>query len=494
MTTVSPDLEGMFRFEDHFFSLEAIKKYDSRLLNLLKKAWTEERRFCREHLAPMVLEEDRKHLEDRDYLSWRLVRLAGKHGRLSSFLPRFMGGKSEIPMVLMTPLLEETSSVDTAFSGLVGGHGLGLTALMLTLNMKVLNRIAGEILSRENSDRPFMIDCAITEPSAGTDVEEVDLYPKAKLICRAKRVAGGAVLNGRKVFISTGHLAAEHVVLMPFDLRDPVNTFACFLVPDNAPGFSLGRKERKMGQWASPASELIFEDCFVPDENIVMAADTFTGPEYQGKYAMILETVLGITRTMVGAMSTGAARGVFEKCLDLTRNIRHRGRPLIQQQWAQAQLTDMFMNVMKARAVYLESTFALLDNLHPLVSGSLPRFMNTDAAQRMMRNRWALSMMNAPWWRKIMFRQLSAMPPENNARIQAASSMAKVVGSDMAMENAQRAVALLSQAGLRHDRGVEKFFRDAKLLQIFEGTNQLNRLNIFKHALGRHLPGVEVFS
>jgi alkylation response protein AidB-like acyl-CoA dehydrogenase len=306
-------------------------------------------------------------------------------------------------------------------------------------------------------------------------------------------VQGGALLNGRKVFISTGHLAKEHVVLMPFDLRDPLNTFACFLVPGDAPGFSLGRKERKMGQWAGPASELVFEDCFVPEENIVLAADTYPEPGLRGKYPMLLETVLGITRTMVGAMSTGAARGVFERTLDLARKTPHRGKPLIRHQWVQAQLTDMFMNVVKARAVYLEATFALMNNLNPIVSGVLPRFVNSEAAGKVLDNRWSRGVLHSEWYRKILFRRLLSASPEANARIQAASSMAKVVGSDAAMENAHRAVSLLSRAGLRHDQGVEKFFRDAKLLQIFEGTNQLNRLNVFKYALARHIPGVEVF-
>jgi len=248
-----------------------------------------------------------------------------------------------------------------------------------------------------------------------------------------------------------------------------------------------------MGQWAGPASELIFEDCFVPEENIVLAADAYPGEAGGGKAALLLETVLGITRTMVGALSTGAARGVFERALSLAKTTRHRGRTLIHHQWAQAELTDMFLNVGKARAMYIEATFALMNNLNPLVSGAMPRFMNSAAAARFMQNRWSRKVLHSEVWRKAVFRRLHAEPPENNARIQVISSMAKVVGSDMAMENAHRAVALLNQAGLRHDRGVEKFFRDAKLLQIFEGTNQLNRLNIFKHALARDLPGVEVF-
>ena len=192
------DHEDPFRFEDHFFSMETLNKYDPKLVGLLKKEMAEERRFCREYLAPMVLEEDRKHLEDRNYLSWDLIRLAGRHGRLSNQMPKLMGGTGEGSLAFLTPVIEETASVDTAYCGLLGGHGLGLAALMLTLNMKVLTRIAKKIIDNENSERPFVIDCAITEPTAGSDVEEAELYPKARLMCQARRVEGGAVLNGRK--------------------------------------------------------------------------------------------------------------------------------------------------------------------------------------------------------------------------------------------------------------------------------------------------------
>jgi len=85
------------------------------------------------------------------------------------------------------------------------------------------------------------------------------------------------------------------------------------------------------------------------------------------------------------------------------------------------------------------------------------------------------------------------MGEDEDARVQFMASLAKVVGSDMAMENCHLAIEFLSKAGIRHDQGVEKIFRDAKLLQIFEGTNQLNRLNIFKHQFCRRLPGVDVF-
>lgn len=493
MTTTGFDHHDLFHFEDQFFSLNVLEKYDPRLVGQIKRAVEDERRFCCEHLAPLVLEEDRKHFEETGYLSWNLARLAGHHGRLSSFIPRFMGGRGEGSLVTLTPVMEETASVDTAFSGLLGGHGLGLTALMLTMNMRIMDRVVQKIIDNETNDKPFLIDCAITEPSAGTDVEEVDLYPKAKLVCQARRVPGGAVLNGRKVFISTGHMASEHVVLMPFDLRDPVNTFCCFLVPNEASGFSLGRKELKMGQLAAPVSELIFEDCFVPEENIVLAADQYPEERYKNRSQVLLETVLGITRTMVGAMSTGTARGAFERSLSLARKTLHKGRTLINQQWAQTLLTNMYMNVMTARSVYLESTFALMTNLDRVASGSVPAFVNTGPMRKVLQSNLSKKVFHSEWMKKAMIKQVISTPEDNNARIQVMSSLAKVVGSDAAMENAHLALDLFAQAGRRHDRGLEKIFRDAKLLQIFEGTNQLNRLNIFKHLLARHMPGVEVF-
>jgi alkylation response protein AidB-like acyl-CoA dehydrogenase len=301
------------------------------------------------------------------------------------------------------------------------------------------------------------------------------------------------VLNGRKVFISTGHLASEHVVLMPFDLKDPAGSFSCFLVPSDAKGFSLGRKERKMGQLAAPASELVFEECFVPEENIVLAGDRANGLSKAKNHQVLLESVLGITRTMVGAMSTGTARGAFERSLGLARRLTYKGKTLVNRQWAQTLLTDMFVNFMSARAVYLEATFALMANLSPVVSGTLPEFLNKETVSRIMRQPIPRQVMHSEWMRKAMLQKLLSTPPENSARIQYMSSLAKVAGSDAAMENAHLAVGLLAKGGVRHDQGIEKIFRDAKLLQIFEGTNQLNRLNIYKNIISRQLPGVDVF-
>jgi len=489
------DREDLFSFEDNFHSMLAA--FGPTMTRQARQAYYDERKFMREHLAPLVLSEDNKHAEDHDYISWEMLRLAGKHGRISSFIPKFMGGSgSSITGGAMMANMEEQASVDGAYCGMMGGHGLGLVALMMTFNMEALQRVIDRIVSREKDEKPYVIDCAITEPTAGTDVEEVELYPTAKLMCQAKRVPGGAVLNGRKVFISTGHMASDHFIIMPFDMKDAVNTMACFLVPNDAEGFSLGRKERKMGQRAGPASELIFEDCFVSEENILIDAGNY--PEFKGQFEGLLHNVLGITRIAVGAWSTGTARAALDRALYLGRREKHKGRTLIHQQWAQEILTNMLMNVMKARAIYLEAQFALMANMGS--SGmvtNMPAVANTAPVTAVLKMLFSSNsfkkLYQSEMMRKAMLKRVADLPRENDHRIQFMSSLAKVVGSDAAMENCHLAVEFLGKSGLRHDRGVEKVFRDAKLLQIFEGTNQLNRLNMFQHYFGKHFPDMDVF-
>ncbi len=495
MTPLDFDRNDLFSIENNFFSLAAASS--GRELKKITRLVEDERRYLQEQIAPLTLEEDRKSAEDHDYLSWEMARRAGRNGRLSRMVPGFWGGSGLLLKGGSFMLFaEEAASVDCAYAGLMGGHELGLTALTMTFNFRLLQQVMENIVARQHDERPYLIDCAITEPTAGTDVEEVDIYDRAKLVARAKRVPGGAVLNGSRIFISTGHMASDHLVFMTYDPKNPLADYGCFLVPGDAPGFSLGRKERKMGQRVGAASELLFEDCFVPQDRIV--ADTADLPDSEKKKLLewILHGVLGTTRIWVGAWSTGTARGSFERALSLAKTRKHKGRTLINQQWVQGILSNMYMNVMMARAVYREAEIALLYNMSGGRLGTsmrgTPGIMQGTLAQMVARSAPTKSAVHSRALRQALIRAAMNIPEERMARIQYMSSMSKVVGSDMAMENAQLAVELVSQAGLRHDEGVEKIFRDSKLLQIFEGTNQLNRLNMFQFAIG-HKAGVNVF-
>jgi len=263
-------------------------------------------------------------------------------------------------------------------------------------------------------------------------------------------------------------------------------------VPADAKGFSLGRMEHKMGQRAGPASELVFEDCFVPEENIALSADDKFGKMFPDQYPRLLKSVLGITRAAVGAWSTGTARGVTELAIEFARTHKLKGQTMLNHQFVQAHLTNMVINVFLARSIYLESYFSNLCNLK-MGFDKIPALFQNRLTAWLLGTRPYKKILHADFVRKLFLKNLAGMTKSQEQQVQYMASMAKIVGSDLAMENCHLALELCGEAGIRHDRGMEKFFRDAKLLQIFEGTNQLNRLNLFNNYLGRRYPEVEVY-
>jgi len=483
------DNPNLFSFEDSFASLAYLSKYKKKMIKKVKESYEENRRFCQEYLKPLAVKMDLKFQKDPNATPDEYLELAIKHRRLSGFIPKFLGGSADGAMWAMNINMEEQNAVDPAFGQVLAGHGLGLVAMIFCFNLRIMEDIAHKIVEGEQTGKAFLIDCAITEPAAGTDVEEEDLLPHAKLACEARRENGGVVLNGRKCFISSGHIAGSHMVLSYFDKRDPVKTFGAFLVNNGTPGFSLGRLEEKMGQKAGPASELVFEDCFVPQENIILDCE-----EVHEEAAMrLLHCVLGVTRVSVGAFGTGIARGAFEKALEFAKNYKWKGKTIIQHQWAQEMLIDMLKNVYMARGMYLEGQHVLFSSETMPISEEIPAFMDSEWFAKIFNISIFKKMRYSKWMQRTAVNRLTAMPAAEDQRIQFFSSMAKVVGSDMGMRNCHMALDMMGEVGMRHGVGAEKLFRDAKLTQIYEGTNQLNRLHMFKHFMARDIPGLEIF-
>lgn len=489
---MKPDFDNpdLFSFDDCYASLAFLSKMNNAAIGKIKKTHQETREFCQTYLRPLVLSTDLELQKKPDTLATELMDLAVKHHRITRNIPRAIGGTSIGSPIFCSALnMEETASVDSAFAGMLGGNDLGFYALLYSFNFRLLDWVVEQMIQAEDEGWPYLMDCAITEPSAGTDVEEMELLPHAKLVSEAKKVDGGVLLNGRKVFISTGHFAKIHFIILPFNRKDPTNTMGVVLVQNDTPGFSLGKLENKMGQKAGPASELIFEDCFIPDKFIVTDPYTLPKETHEG----MLHSVLGASRIVVGAWGVGMARNAFEISLQFAKKTKWKGRTIIQQQWAQEALTDMLTNVYKGRSVYLEAIYALLQSMGMSRIG----FPGVPDA------RFIYSLYSSPPIRKLRHHEsvrkmaIKNVYSNNSAsstqRIQFYSSLAKVVGTDIGMENCHRAIELMGAIGCRHDSGAEKVFRDAKLNQIFEGTNQLNRLNMFKHFVARNAPDVEVF-
>ena len=299
---------------------------------------------------------------------------------------------------------------------------------------------------------------------------------RADLCCSARPVSGGYLLNGRKVFISNGSVADTHVVVAPTDPSRPAETTYTFRVRTGTPGFSIGRVERKMGQKACPAAELIFEDCFVPEQD-KMSDECI--------YDRGIDLVLGGTRGGVGAFGAGVARGAYERALAYCRATELQGKPMIEHQWVQFTLTRMLRNVMMARNAYLEALFSneQAGLLHAIYTPAMKR-LDRALPDRVISSRPMQKALGSRAMTAALRRELDALSRDMIRRSSRCGAAAKVLGTDLGMENCSLAIDLMGADGIRHDRGIEKLYRDAKLLQIYEGTNQINARDVYKNTVG----------
>jgi alkylation response protein AidB-like acyl-CoA dehydrogenase len=248
---------------------------------------------------------------------------------------------------------------------------------------------------------------ALTEESAGSDASAIKTT--------ATRTDKGYVLNGTKLFITNGGEADIYTVIALTDKERGVRGASVFLVEKDTPGFSFGRKEKKLGIRTSATRELVFEDCLIPAENII-------GREGAG-FPMIIR-LFNRSRPVIGAQAVGLAQGALEAALDYARNRTQFEHPIISFQAIQHMLANMATDIEAARA---------------LVYGAA-RTIDSGAKDFGME-----------------------------------SSMAKVFASDVAMRVTTDAVQIFGGVGYMRDYPVEKMMRDAKITQIYEGTNQILR-------------------
>lgn len=457
------------RFDRAFPGLAYLGRHDLARIPELKRVVERAARFRREHIDPIALDVDLRAGADPRYVDREFLRAASREGFFTITVPRLLGGPG-LPLAAIMIVVEELAAGCLGLANLVSVHGLAVSTVAATGNLGGIGRLCEMLVAGERRDEPALLSTAITEPGAGTDAEDAELLKTARLSCEARPVSRGYLLSGRKVFISNGSLAAAHVVIMPTDRRRPVETMEVFLVPAGAKGLSIGRVEHKMGQRACPAAELVFEDCFVPEQ------DRLSGVPIARRG---LELALGATRVGVGIFGTGAALGAYRRALAYARSHTWRGRPLAEAQWAQFRLTDMRRNVMLARSAYVEAMLAneLFGLSGMLAPGKVERALG--AMPEALRERLPVGdLLGQASVADSLVNKIEAMPEHQVSLAAALGSHAKVTGSDMGMANCELALDLMGADGLRHDRGMEKLYRDARLLQIYEGTNQLNRIEI----------------
>jgi butyryl-CoA dehydrogenase len=239
----------------------------------------------------------------------------------------------------------------------------------------------------------------------------------ASLSLAASRTDDGYALTGTKVWITNGGEADVYVVFATVDRSRGRDAVTAFVVTPDMPGFRIGSHERKMGIRDSPAAELVFEDAVVPAENRL-------GAEGDGLKVALGSLASG--RISIAAACTGLARAALEHAARYAAQRTQFGRPIAEQEMIQSMLADA--------AVAVEASRLLT-------------------------------------WRAARLR-------DAGGSINAASSMAKMFASDTAMRVATDAVQVYGGAGYSRDNPVERFMRDAKGAQIYEGSNQIQRLII----------------
>ncbi len=289
------------------------------------------------------------------------------------------------------------------------------------------------ILLFGNSDqkKKYLPDIAKGRKLAAFGLTEADAGSDAGAIrTTATRKGEGYVLNGTKQWITNGGEAEIYSIIAMTDRSKGPRGASALIVEKGTPGFNFGKKEKKMGIRSSATRELVFQDCFVPKGNLIAK---------EGMGFIATMRTFDRTRPGVGAQGVGLAQGALDEAVRYAREREQFGKKIISFQAIQHILADMATLVESARALVY----------------SVARYIDQS---------------------------------ENPKEISKVSGMAKVFASDVAMKVTTDAVQILGGYGYMRDYPVEKMMRDAKILQIYEGTNQIQR-NVIGLELSKEYAG-----
>ncbi len=485
------------QFVDIMCSLRAIAKQPKGILNETKKILAIARKFNDEIARSYTLELDLQMHIDPDYLPWDFVKKANQWGFYTLFIPKAFGGRG-YSLSCIGCFLEELGSVCPALANLIGVHYLGLCGLAPALNLKLLDIISRDVAAGETKGDPRLISFAMTEPDAGTDSQNVEFMDTGSLACHAQKVKGGYVINGTKIFISCGHLSTWHALFAYTDIKRGAESMIMLMVRTGTKGFSFGKKEKKMGQKGCVASELVFKDCFVSDDYVLLDERSTKRLSRSPRKTteQLLAYIWSLSRGQgVGPFGVGVARGAYEEALKFATETEINGSRLVDQEWCQSILAEMYTNVAIGRLAYNESVFA--NGMHHGMSKTLnfkPVYYFIKFTPKKILDAVA------PFFTHLKISTFLArklgfdlVGDDEIDRVDGWGSVAKLVGTDIGLKNCRMALELMGEAGVRHNRRVEKLMRDSKLLQIYEGTNQINLINIFKRFIARSCPEAVCF-
>jgi alkylation response protein AidB-like acyl-CoA dehydrogenase len=362
------------------------------------------RDFAEREIAPHVMTWD-----EANEFPMATVKELGKLGLLGIIFPPEYGGAG-MGYVEYITAIEELSRVDGSVGIIVAAHtSLCSNHIFVAGNEAQKKKYVSKLATGE-----YLGAWGLTEPSAGSDAGSARMS--------ATKTKGGWVLNGTKTFITNGGHADVLVVLAVTDRAAHTHGLSAFAIEKGMKGFRPGKKENKLGLRASDTSELIFEDCFVPTENLL-------GGEGNGFIDAM--RVLDGGRISIAALSLGMAEGAYEAALKYSKQRKQFGKAISEFQAIQWKLADMATEIEAAKLLTLRA-------------GAMK-----DAGMKTTLE----------------------------------SSMAKLYAGEVAVKCANEGVQIHGGYGFIKDYPAEKFYRDVKLCTIGEGTSEIQRLVIARQLL-----------
>lgn len=357
------------------------------------------REFAKNEIKPIALDYDKVQK-----FPWHTIKKMAKLGLLGIIFPKEYGGLG-YGYIRYAIAIEEVSRV-------CGAHGITIAAH----NSLCTNHIYS--FGSEEQKKKYVLPLArgeklgawgLTEPNAGSDA--------ASTKTTAKLDGDEWVINGSKLFITHGKVGEIAVVIAVTDKSKGHNGLSSFIVEKGTEGFNIGRKENKMGLRSSDTSEMIFEDCRVPKENLI-------GKEGEG-FIQALKILDG-GRISIASMALGLAQGVLDESIKFVKEHKRFGKEIARFQAVQFKIADMATEVEASRLL--------------------------------------------TYW--------SAHLKNQGRRVTKESAMAKLYAAEVAMKSAITAIKIHGSSGFKKGFMVERLLRDVKLTQIGEGTSQIQKLVI----------------
>jgi hypothetical protein len=363
------------------------------------------RQFTEEYIAPRALQRDANEEFPDDEL-----RQGAKIGLLGIAIPEEYGGLP-LDSVLTALIYAEISRVSPAISLILSVHNSLTSAAIAGHAQSALKKRLLPLLAGGDALGAY----CLTEPQAGSDA--------AAIQTRAERIDGGYRLSGEKIFITNGGQAGVFVVFAVTDHSARTSKrITAFVVERDTPGLRTGPKERKLGLNASHTHAVSFDDCLVPEENVLGSV---------GDGFPIAMQLLEAGRIGIAAQAVGIAQGALDVSLTHALARKQFGQRIAEFQAIQWKLADMATELSGAR----------------------------------------LLMWNA------------ARLKDAGEDFALAASQAKLFASGVAVRAANEAVQIHGGSGYMRDVGVERLYRDAKVTEIYEGTSEIQRMVIARHLL-----------